>query len=211
MDPLQKSGYFLPSRWARSSILALEDLIGNAALQALLNLAHLNQYIDELPLANLEKSFEFSDFSAIFMALEELYGIRGGRVLALRSGRITFGNTIANFGVLAGTADLAFTALSSNRKSKITLSAIAKIFSEISDQRTSVKESATEFHYTVHRNPICWERKDEEKPICYFHVGLLEEAMHQIAGGSEFRVDESECQAMGELTCNFIIQKEALS
>ena len=211
MEPLQKSGFSLPNRWARSAMLALDGMIGNNGLQALLNLAHIDHYIDELPPANLENSFDFADFSALFIALEELYGERGGRGLARNSGRITFRDTLSNFGAFAGTGDIAFKVLPLNTKLKIALPAMAKIFSEISDQRTSVTEKTDVFNYTVHRNPICWGRQNEEKPICFFHIGLLEEAMHQISGGSEFRVDESQCQAAGSLTCNFIIQKEALS
>ena len=192
-------------------MLAIEEMVGTNGLQALLNLAHIEHYADELPPANLENSFDFADFSALFLALEEMYGQRGGRGLALRSGRITFRDTLSNFGAFVGTGDLAFKVLPLNTKLKIALPAMAKIFSEISDQRTTVTEESDEFHYIVHRNPICWGRQDEEKAICFFHVGLLEEAMHQISGGSEFRVDEAQCQATGSLTCNFIIQKEALS
>jgi predicted hydrocarbon binding protein len=35
--------------------------------------------------------------------------------------------------------------------------------------------------------------------------------LHSTSGGREFRVDESECQAMGHEACRFIIQKEPLS
>jgi predicted hydrocarbon binding protein len=211
MEALQKSGFYLPSRWGRRILLALEDLIGNAGIQALLNLAKLNQYIEEIPMATLEKNFEFADFSSLFIALEEMYGKRGGQGLAQRIGRITFRESVSSLGAFADTKEGAFKALPLNIKSKIGLSALSKIFSELSDQRTSLKETEKEFHYIVHRNPICWERNNEAKPICYFHIGFLEEAMQQISGGSEFRVDEAECQAMGALTCNFIIQKEALS
>lgn len=192
-------------------MLAFEEMIGNNGLQALLNLAHIEHYIDDLPPANLENSFDFADFSALFLALEEMYGQRGGRGLALRSGRITFRDSLSKFGAFAGTGDLAFKILPLKTRLRIALPAMAKIFSEISDQRTTVSEKNDAFHYTVHRNPICWGRQNEENAICFFHVGLLEEAMHQISGGSEFRVDEAQCQASGSLNCNFIIQKEPIS
>ena len=210
MDPLPKSGFNLPNRLARTTLLALEELVGDNNLQALLNLAHLDHLIEGYPPANLEKGFDFADFSALFLALDEMYGERGGRGLALRAGRLTFKASLSNFGALAGTGDLAFKGLPTNTKLKIGLSAMAKIFSEISDQRTSLKDRGEHFEYIVHRNPVCWGRRDEEKPVCYYQVSLLEEAMHLISGGREFRVDEAECQAMGALTCVFILQKEAI-
>ena len=201
----------LPARWARTSMDALRELVGESGFQTLLNLADLNQYLDELPTASLEKNFEFADFSALFLALEDLYGTRGGRGIALRAGRASFRNTLSNFGALAGTRQSAFQVLPLNTKLKLGLKALARISDHVSDQRTSLKESGEHFIYTVHRNPLTWGRQDEERPMCYFHVGLLEETAHQASGGREFRVDESECQAMGALTCQFLVQKAALA
>lgn len=206
-----KSGYMLPARWARTSMEALRELVGESGFQTLLNLADLNQYLDELPTASLEKNFEFADFSALFLALEDLYGTRGGRGIALRAGRASFRSTLSNFGALAGTRQSAFQVLPLNTKLKLGLKALARISDHVSDQRTSLKENGEHFIYTVHRNPLTWGRQDEERPMCYFHVGLLEETAHQASGGREFRVDESECQAMGALTCKFLVQKAALA
>jgi len=44
-------------------------------------------------------------------ALENIYGKRGGRGLALRAGRITFDDVLKDYGALAGVGDLAFKVL----------------------------------------------------------------------------------------------------
>lgn len=211
MDPIPKSGYSLPNRLGRITLLALEDMLGQNGLQALLHLAHLEHLIDNFPPANLERSFDFADYGALNLGLEEMYGARGGRGLALRAGRVTFAEALSNFGALAGTGDVAFKVLPLNTKFKIALPAMARIFTEISDQQTSVEEEEHSFLYLIHRNPVCWGRTGEEKPVCYMQIGLLQEAMHRISGGHEFRVDEAECQAMGAEACRFILQKTAIA
>jgi predicted hydrocarbon binding protein len=211
MDPLNPSGYMLPDRWARTAMEALQDLLGLDGFDILLNIAHLNQYREELPEASLERNFDFAEFTSLFMALEELYGVRGGHGIALRAGRASFRNTLSNFGALAGTRQSAFQVLPQTVKLNLGLKALARISDHVSDQRTSVKENRNDFEYTIHRNPVTWERSEQDRPICFFHVGILEETANQASGGNEFRIDEIECQAMGALTCNFRMQKQALA
>lgn len=87
------------------------------------------------------------------------------------------------------------------------LPAMAKIFSTVSDQISSVDERETEFIYTIHRCPVCWGRPKSEKPVCYIAVGLLQEALKWVSGGNEFRVVETKCVAMGDEVCEFVISK----
>jgi predicted hydrocarbon binding protein len=211
MQAIPKSGYTLPNRFARITLLAVEELVTQKGMHALLNAAHIPQFIDNYPPANLERGFDFADFAALNLGLEELYGPRGGRGLALRAGRETFVRALSNFGALAGTGDMAFKVLPVGMKLKIALPAIARIFNEISDMITSTEEHHHELHYIVHRNAVCWGRSGEQKPVCYLLVGLLQEALHSTSGGREFRVDESECQAADSEVCRFVVQKEPLS
>ena len=126
----------------------------------------------------------------------------------LRAGRAAFSDALRNFGAMAGVGDLAFKVLSLNKKLKVGLPAMAKIFTQISDQHTTIEDHEHEYHFVIHRCPICWGRRNEERPVCYIAVGLLQEGMKWVSGGSEFRVNEAECVAMGDDVCRFVIQKE---
>ncbi len=211
MDPIPKSGYYYPNKFGRILIKALEEVMGKNGLNAILNLAHLPHLIDNFPPDNLERQFDFSDFTAINQALEEMYGPRGGRGLALRAGRATFADALRNFGALAGVGDLAFKVLPLQAKLRIGIPAMAKIFSQLSDQHSTVQEHEHEFIYTIHRCPVCWGRKGLDKPVCFTAVGLLQEGLKWVSGGNEFRVNESKCAGMGHEACEFVIQKTPLS
>ncbi|OGO75031.1 MAG: hypothetical protein A3K41_05115 [Chloroflexi bacterium RIFOXYD12_FULL_57_15] len=149
--------------------------------------------------------------AAINMALEDMYGPRGGRGLSLRVGRAIFADGLRNFGALAGVGDLAFKVLPLQAKLRIGLPAEAKIFSQISDQHSTVEEKENEFIYTIHRCSECTDRKGQDKPICFIAVGLLQESLKWVSGGNEFRVNESKCIAAGDSVCEFVVQKEPLS
>jgi predicted hydrocarbon binding protein len=211
MSPIAKAGLYYPSKFGLITLKALEDVMGKNGLNAILNLAGLNVYVDNYPADSLEKTFDFADLSSINIALEEMYGPRGGRGLALRAGRATFADALRNFGALAGAGDLAFKVLPLQAKMRIGIPAMAKIFSQVSDQYSTVEERENEFVYTIHKCPVCWGRTGVDKPVCFIAVGLLQEGLKWVSGGNEFRVNESKCIALGDDVCEFIIQKEPIA
>jgi len=206
---IPKSGLTYPNRFARITILAMEEVMGKNGLNAILNMANLQRLIDNYPPEDLERDFDFSDYSALHAALEEMYGPRGGRGLALRAGRATFAQGLKNFGALAGIGDMAFKVLPLPVKIKVALPSMAKVFSQVSDQYSTVEEIDNDYVYTIHKCPCCWGRKSD-KPVCYTATGLLQEAFKWVSGGHEFRVNEDKCVAMGDPVCSFIIQKEPI-
>lgn len=210
MEPIAKSGYTLPNRLARITLESLEEILNPKSMERLLLAAQLPNLVENYPPANLQRGFDFAEMAAVNIALEELYGPRGGRGMALRAGRATFGRALAGFGALAGVEATAFKLLPMGRKLRVGLSALARIYSEISDQHSRVEETGHAFHYIVDRNATCWSRAGEEKPVCFMMVGILQEALNKISGGKEFRVDEAECQATGAKVCRFVIRKEPM-
>jgi predicted hydrocarbon binding protein len=211
MEPIPPSNLFYPNKFVRIALKAYEEIMGKNGLNAILNMAGLNRLIENYPPDNLDRQFDFADFTALHVALEEMYGPRGGRGLALRAGRATFNDVLKNFGALAGVGDLAFKVLPLHSKLRIGLPASSKIFSQVSDQLTTVSEKDNEFIWTIHRCPICWRRHNADKPACYISTGLLQAMLMWVSGGLEFRVNESKCKAVGDEVCEFVIQKEPIS
>jgi predicted hydrocarbon binding protein len=211
MSPIQKSGLYYPNKFGFIIIKSLEEVMGKNGLNAILNLGGLSNYIENYPPDNLEKGFDFAELSAIGSALEEMYGPRGGRGLALRGGRATFSDALKNFGALAGVADLAFVVLPLHAKLRIGVPAMAKIFSQLSDQLSTVEEKDNEYIYSIHKCPVCWGRHNADKPVCFIATGLLQEGLKWVSGGNEFRVNESKCVAVGDALCEFVIQKDPIA
>lgn len=209
MRRIEPSGYYYPNKLARLYILALEDVMGKNGLNAILNLAGLEHLIDNYPPDNFDKEFEFADFSALNWALEEMYGPRGGRGLELRAGRAAFARGLPGFGPLAGVGDLAFKVLPLSAKLKAGIPALAKIFTQFSDQVSEVEDKGEYYTYTMDPCPVCWGR-EADRPICFAGMGVIEEGLHWVSGGRKFRVDEIECRAAGGEICTYAIYKEPI-
>ena len=206
----EKSGYFYPNKIGRIYLLAMEEVMGKGGINAVLNLAKLSHWIDNYPPANLSKEIDFADFSNLNQAIEEMYGPRGGRGLALRAGRASFADGLSEFGALIGVGELAFKVVPLGTKLKVGLRAMAETFTKFSDQTTDVVEEEDRFVYRIHRNPVCWGRK-ADRPVCYAAVGILQEGLRWVSGGKDFRVEEFTCIAMGADMCQFAIYKEPLN
>jgi hypothetical protein len=209
MDTIPSSGFSYPNKIARIFLLAMEEIMGKNGLNAVLNMAKQPNLIDNYPPDNLDKQFDFAQFSSLNGALEEMYGPRGGRGLALRGGRASFARGLQGFGALAGVGDLAFKVLPLGAKLKMGLPAMAGIFTQVSDQISRVEEKDDHFEYFIDRCPVCWGRKSD-KAVCHAATGLLQEGLRWVSGGKEFRVDEVACIAMGDIACVFHVYKEPI-
>ena len=205
----EKSGFYYPNLMSRIYLQALEEVMGKSGVNALLNLATLPELIGNYPPANLDREFDFADFGAIGRSLEEMYGPRGGRGLGVRAGRAAFAEGLSKFGATAGVADLAFKVLPTGTKLKVGLKAMAETFNKFSDQKSEVSEAEDHFVYTISQCPVCWNRKSD-RPVCFAAVGILQEGLHWVSGGKNFRVEEVSCIAQGEEVCTIHVYKQPL-
>ena len=209
MPQIEPSGYYYPNMVARIYLEAMEEIMGKNGLNAILNLAGLSHLIDNYPPKDLKKEFEFTDYSALNGALEEMYGPRGGRGLQLRAGRASFAEGVRMMGPMVGMSDLAFKVLPLGAKLKVGIPAMAKVFTQFSDQTSTVEDRGEYYAYVMNPCPVCWGRT-ADRPICFAAKGLLEEGLHWVSGGKKFRVEEIECVAAGAETCTCAVYKEPI-
>ena len=207
---VNKSGLYYPNLIARIYLDALEEVMGTNGTNAVLNLAGLSRLMGNYPPNNLNREFDFAEFGAIGQVIDDIYGPRGGRGLALRAGRATFADALSKFGGMIGISELAFKVIPLGTKLKVGLRAMAETFTRFSDQHSEVEEQGDRFVYTIYKCPVCWGRHTD-RPICYGAVGLLQEGLRWVSGGKDFRVEEFECHAQGDEYCRFTIDKMPLN
>jgi predicted hydrocarbon binding protein len=209
VQPIPKSGYYLPNRFALIFLQAMEDVLGVNGVKATLHMANLSDWIDNLPADNLDPNVDFSSFSSLNAALDEIYGMRGGRGLARRASWHMFDRAVRHAGGVTSVVDVAVKLLPMRVAVRRGIQAISVAMSRISDQKASVEDDDTNIRFAFHRCAACWGRQSD-LPICHSQVGLLEQALRWISGGHSFRVQETTCVAMGDEACVFVIDKEPL-
>ncbi|MBK8025325.1 MAG: 4-vinyl reductase [Chloroflexi bacterium] len=181
---------------------AMVEVMGEYGLNETLAIHQIARPSD----SSLARHYPFASLGQINHALDVIYGVRGGRGMALRTGRAWFANGMRVFGAMNGVADPAFRVLSVSKRCRVALIAQTEIFTQFSDQATRLEESAGEFRIIVDHSPFA-EGQHEDRPCCHVLVGLLQECMRWASNGRDFLVRESECTAAGDPTCTFVIQK----
>ncbi|MCB8985513.1 MAG: 4-vinyl reductase [Ardenticatenaceae bacterium] len=202
--------YYYPNKMGRIVLTAMEEIMGRHGVNAVLNLAHLHHLVNSYPPNNLELGFTFTEFSAIQQTLDEMYGIRGGRGLALRAGRETWRLALKEFVPVLGISDLAIRTLPLGIKIKIGLDIFAQTFNKFSDQQVRLGEDHRGYLWIIERCPICWQRSSPQ-PCCHLAVGLLEQSLDWVSKGRRFRVEEIACVAKGDETCTILISKKPIA
>jgi predicted hydrocarbon binding protein len=204
-----KSNKFYPNKFGRFFLAALRETVVEDGYINLLEWAGAAQYADKLPVDNWSREFDFTTIAKLNQGLYELFGPRGGRRLALRAGGGFFRNGLAEIGDLAGVTDLAGRSLSLQLKLHEGLTAVARTFSQMSDQTTWLAEQDLQFLFHASPCPVCW-RQTSDRPICFMTIGYLQEALGWLSGGQDFRVQQTACMAMGADSCVFRIDQEPI-
>ncbi|WKZ40304.1 MAG: 4-vinyl reductase [Anaerolineales bacterium] len=202
--------FFYPQKMGRIILLGMEEVISKGGVDAILHLAELDDLIQNYPPSKAEKSFSFEKVSLLLGTLEQAYGPRGGRGLALRTGRASFKYGLKEYGSMLGLTEVAFRLLPLTTKLRVGARSFAELFNKHTDQRVRVEETDNTIFWHIERCPLCWERKADE-PICHLAVGLLQEALYWLSGGKVFNVEETACIARGDSNCTILVYKTPLS
>lgn len=210
MEPLPKSGLYYPNNLARITLLALENVMGTNGVNALLSLSNHREYIGNFPPDNMDSEFDFADLSSIIGTLDDMYGPRGSRVLALRAGLATFDETLKDIGEAVDVNDEGFMAMPTIEKIRVGLSLVGITFTQSTKNIPTVEEKDDHFLYSVIYCPICWGRTTTE-PSCHILTGLLKGALKWVTLGSDFNVSQVGAHSCGSSTCDFIIPKEPIA
>jgi predicted hydrocarbon binding protein len=203
---MNSKSFFYPQKMGRIIILGMEEIMGTSGVDAVLGLSPIKDFSQ----ANTDRPITFEAVSLLQGALEQAYGPRGGRGLALRIGRACFKYGLKEYGSMLGLTEMAFRLLSLPVKLHIGAKSFADLFNKHTDQRVRVEEKDDKIFWHIERCPLCWERKAEE-PICHLAVGLLQESLYWVSGGKIFKVEETACIAKGDGDCTIVIDQIPLS
>jgi len=201
---------FYPNRWLRIMLESTEEIVGSNGVNALLNMAGLQQYVGNFPDDNMKKEFPFEHVGKLQQAYWDMYGPRGARAFAIRAGSKTLHDGIARFGKVASAARAALTIGSVNRRMALGLDFFAKFFNTVSDQKVSVEEDDNAWYWKIQVCPMCTGRTTDT-PVCHLAVGVLKGAIESFVDkNARYNITPTHCQAMGHEEGIISIDKEPM-
>lgn len=189
-----------PNRFVIYLLQAMAEVMGQHGLDETLALAG----VQHAPPDTLDREFSFERIAALNTALDDLYGLRGGRGMALRAGRAWFAQGMKSFGALSGIGDPAFRRLPVDDRLRLALQAQAEVFTRFSDQYSRLEVTPGAYRFIAEASPFAWGLQ-AEKPICHPLVGLLQECARWASNGRDYTVRETHCIASGDKACVIVI------
>jgi len=196
----------LPNAALRTLFLAVEEVMGEKGMNAMLNAAGLQRFIGNYPPDNLADEVPISDYAAVVKAIEDFYGPRGSKAFLLRIGRATFNYTIEEQPTLIGLAGVALKLFPLPLKVKTTLASCAKGMTETLHEPCHLEDAGDAYLIIKEECGTCHGRT-ADKPMCHSTTGALQQAL-KWATGKEFDIVEIECRATGAATCTWRINKK---
>lgn len=154
-------------------------------------------------------SLAFADAVVLLEKLEDLYGVQGGRGLAVRIGRASIKYGIKQFGDQAGFYTAEFRLLPAPRRIATGLNALAQILGEACNDVITVIDGGDYWLWRSERCPLCRDRRSAD-PCCHVVVGLLQEFATWAGGWRYYPVTETMCRASGGQVCEYRIEKKPL-
>ena len=168
-----------------------------------------NPGFDNYPPDNDALEVDYVDFSKLNAALVKLYGLSGGRTLAMRAGRTSFLALSERFAALLSD-DLAHNEQPVAARVEALLQAIIDEDVQLNADYISLRVAGDQFLYTVEPCPVCWGQGDLEEAMCFSTVGFLQQAIEWAGAGDHYLVEEASCagtKSTEDAACVFAILK----
>jgi predicted hydrocarbon binding protein len=203
MNIIPDSGIFYPNSFVRVVLLSLEDILGKNGVKSILNLANQPGYIENYPPENMNSEFDIAHYSMIIAALDELYGVRGAKILATRAGHAIFKESVKTIGDPFGITSESFQSKPMEEKIE---GGLAYVRAVITGKKPAPmpRTDDNQFLFSVQLCPVCWGRTTDT-PRCFLTTGLLREAIRWATGGTVVPVTQVKAHSCGDATCDYVI------
>lgn len=201
MDPIAPSGLFISNKLARIIYLSLADVLGEDGLHVILNHAALAERVSQLPPEDGEKQVDFAEVSSLFRSLEDLYGERGSRGMALRAGKAMWRDVL-----LPTLPKVEFPDdIPLNEQLHLLLLAIGEALNLETDMHVAEEMLDEACRFTVEHCPEHWGRKSAQ-PGCHLVQGVIEAAVEANLGEVNVKISaEIDAPEGGSIFCISVV------
>jgi predicted hydrocarbon binding protein len=200
----------MPNANLRLLLVALQEVMGENGLKAVLKQGGLERYVDHFPADDTNRDARFSEYGQVQQAVENFYGgPRGARAMMRRAGHATFQHTLKSRPAILGMVGIALKALPEGARMKFILERIAKASTDEVNLPAHVEEHDDHFLFVAEACTCVFRQRDPKLgPCCFVTAGVLEAAV-EWATGKRHTVKELTCMQNGQDACRYRVDRAA--
>jgi predicted hydrocarbon binding protein len=193
----------IPNTQFRQTLLAINKVLGEKKAKEIYHAANLEAQLVSLPQDDLERIFPAADYARLLRIIDTTYGHRGQRILE-RIGRESFHIVLREQPALMNTVKRIIGLWNQGQRRKFMLETLVEAQHKTNPgQDIWLEEKDNHLAYIDQDCLNCYHLRSTT-PLCSLTAGFIAESVHW-AGGSEIRVEETHCIAMGDPYCRFQI------
>ncbi len=205
---MKHARFFLSNCWTRIYLDALSEVMGHHGYTALLRIAGLHAWIYNPPPYDDVLDVDVEDFVLLNKSLEDIYGPRGGRSLAFRTGQIAFRIAWERLDIDLGLRETAFNLLPEEKRMHVILEALAKEIAQANKVEITLTEDETTLQIEVTPCPVYTGHK-AVRSVCQGIAGFTRATLMHANTSDDYTISETACgvpEYRESLTCVFVIQ-----
>ena len=197
-----------PNQLFRLGLLTAEDILGKKGLNAILNYANLQKFIDNYTPDDMELEHTSDDFVHFVTGLIDVLGERGVRSLLFRVGIRTFEISYELFPALFNIDGIE----PEEKNPERMFDEFKRIYQIIVDASISIYGNIYKFYdceegVALEMSPCFWCQGIKTKePICFAQIGY-QFAVARWITGQNLKIEETHCSATGDDKCRFVIHR----
>jgi len=201
---LRATGKYLPVRWMFFFREALTETIGLEGTNAVLRAIPSPIPFPEGSAKDLEKSVDFSCYSAICASVTAFYGESGARRILTSAGRTAFTRLLKMTAAMVGAEHSGFPIRSAASQFEVRMQSIVRLLGLVSDVECKCEIAGDEVRFRIISCPECAGRPAAGYR-CHSMGGMVQAAADWLGAGSTVKTAEIRCMAQGDPQCEFSI------
>jgi hypothetical protein len=186
--------------------LAMEEILGNDGVEAVVRCAAVARPVDGLPGRNPGSRLPFFNARALQWTLESMHGTQAGRGIALQIGRACFKYCLRALGSEHGLTNPDLHLLPLPARLLKGNEAFAGLFRSFTDQNVRLEQQNGSLLWILDSRPAA-SGGAVDGPVSMLAVGLLQEAFCWLSAGRTIQVEEKCGLAGGGTVCTIVIDK----
>lgn len=196
----------LSGREVITRLSAFRQLVGHRGMMAVLRRAGLTDTLTGMLVNNLDRTFPYEAFQTIIAAVREIYGDRGYRALAYRTGKNSFADTFSGLPAVKTAKEQLAQMEDERLRLHLAVQTLAEAMELTSSQRVVVSLRGLSASLRVDFCFECWDSPLTHEPICYGLVGSARGALAYLLETDDYLVREVHCAAAGDDFCELEIK-----
>jgi predicted hydrocarbon binding protein len=182
----------------------MNETIGREGMNAVLRAVPVPIRCPNGSAKDLEKSVDFSCYSAICASVSEIYGAAGAQIILHRSGRSAFTRLLKRTAAMVDADHPGFPGGSDPLSFEVRMQPMVRLLGLLSDVESACETVGGEVRFRISSCPECAGRS-APAGVCHSMAGMVQAAVDWLGDGESATVSEIRCMAQGHSQCEFSI------